>query len=80
MLATAENRQAHHSTLAPALDGEMVRRRLPELMERDHWTRDQLLAYQQERLHAVLRRAVAGSEFYRETIGWDGADPVRSFI
>ena len=69
MLAAVENRQVNPSTVTPAPDAAMVRRRLAELMERDHWTRRQLLAYQQERLQAVLQHAVATSEYYRETIG-----------
>jgi phenylacetate-coenzyme A ligase PaaK-like adenylate-forming protein len=69
MLAAVENRQVNPSTAAPALDGAMVQRRLAELTARDHWTRQQLLGYQQERLQAVLRHAVATSEYYRQTIG-----------
>lgn len=65
MLATAENRPVIH----PTLDTAMVRRRLAELTARDHWTRPQLLAYQSERLRAVLHHAVAASPYYRETIG-----------
>jgi phenylacetate-CoA ligase len=65
MLATAEIREVNH----PALDIAVVHRRLAELTARDRWTRQQLLAYQQERLQALLHHAVAASPFYRETIG-----------
>ena len=45
-----------------------------ELMERDRWTRDDLLAYQRERVRALITHAVAQSPYYRETLGADAAE------
>lgn len=40
-----------------------------ELVGHGTWTRDQLLAHQDERLNVFLRRAATHSPYYRETIG-----------
>jgi putative adenylate-forming enzyme len=40
-----------------------------ELEPRDRWSRDQLLAYQRDRLEALLRHAAAASPYYREALG-----------
>jgi phenylacetate-CoA ligase len=45
-----------------------------ELMERDRWTRDDLLAHQAERVRALLRHAVNRSPYYREVLGADAAE------
>src|SRR5215217_3911186 len=45
-----------------------------ELMERDHWTRDNLLSYQQGRLRSLLAHAVNQSPYYREVLGADAAE------
>ena len=45
-----------------------------ELLERDRWSRDDLLAYQGERVRKLVRHAVAQSPYYRETFGTDAAD------
>jgi phenylacetate-CoA ligase len=42
--------------------------------ERERWPREQLVRYQQERLEALVRHAVAHSPYYRERIG---GGPVR---
>jgi phenylacetate-coenzyme A ligase PaaK-like adenylate-forming protein len=40
-----------------------------ELLERDRWSRDDLLAYQGERVRKLVRHAVAQSPYYREALG-----------
>src|SRR5688500_15293363 len=45
-----------------------------ELMERDRWTRDDLLAYQAERVRGLLTHAVNRSPYYREVLGADAAE------
>ena len=42
-----------------------------ELLARDRWSRERLLAYQAGRLRALLEHAVTHSPFYRETLGAD---------
>lgn len=53
----------------PTVDLALAGRIAAELLHHGNWSREQLLAYQQERLKAFLRRAVASSPYYRETIG-----------
>ncbi|WP_119272265.1 phenylacetate--CoA ligase family protein [Taklimakanibacter deserti] len=69
MLTATEPRPVIPPTIKPALDAAMGRPRLAELSARDRWTRQQLLAYQNERLQAALQHAVHASPYYRETIG-----------
>lgn len=69
MIAAATDRQVAHPTFPPTLDAAAVRRRAAELMARDNWTRQQLIAHQRERLQAVLHQAVSASPYYHETIG-----------
>jgi hypothetical protein len=45
-----------------------------EQLARDRWSRDRLLAYQGERLRALIAHAVAASPYYREVLGPDAAD------
>ena len=45
-----------------------------ELMGRDHWTRDNLLTYQRERVRALVSHAVSQSPYYREALGPDAAE------
>jgi hypothetical protein len=40
-----------------------------ELMAHDHWTRDELLAYQQGLVRTLIRHAVTRSPYYREVLG-----------
>lgn len=40
-----------------------------EMLARERWPRDRLLAYQQERVRAIVRHAVARSPYYREIMG-----------
>jgi phenylacetate-coenzyme A ligase PaaK-like adenylate-forming protein len=47
---------------------------LPELMARDAWSRDELLAHQRDRLRALLEHAVAHSPYYRDVLGPGAAD------
>jgi phenylacetate-CoA ligase len=42
-------------------------------LARDRWSRDQLLAFQGERLRAVIAHAVAASPYYRDLLGADAA-------
>jgi phenylacetate-CoA ligase len=44
-----------------------------EQVARDRWSREQLLAFQRERLRALLRHAAAASPYYREVLGRDAA-------
>jgi phenylacetate-coenzyme A ligase PaaK-like adenylate-forming protein len=52
-------------TLSPA---ERLRALAAEQLERDGWTREQLLAYQERRVRALLRHAAACSPYYRRTL------------
>jgi phenylacetate-CoA ligase len=52
-------------TLSPA---ERLRALAAEQLERDAWTRDQLLAHQEKRLRALLRHAAACSPYYRHAL------------
>jgi phenylacetate-CoA ligase len=45
-----------------------------ELLQRERWSRDQLLSYQQERVCALLAHAAEHSPYYRETLGAGGLD------
>jgi phenylacetate-coenzyme A ligase PaaK-like adenylate-forming protein len=45
-----------------------------ELLERDGWSRDQLLAYQDQRVRALITHAIARSPYYREVLGADAGD------
>ena len=45
-----------------------------ELLTHDGWSRERLLAYQTERLRALLEHAVGHSRYYRSTLGADAAD------
>jgi phenylacetate-coenzyme A ligase PaaK-like adenylate-forming protein len=53
----------------PTVDLELVGRIGTELLSHNTWSREKLLTYQQEQLKLLLRRAVAHSPYYRETIG-----------
>ena len=44
-----------------------------ELIARDRWSRERLLAFQREGLRALLAHAVSASPHYRETLGPDAA-------
>jgi hypothetical protein len=48
-----------------------------EVMARDHWTRDELLAYQEKRVQALITHAVTRSPYYNEVLGEDA--PERPF-
>lgn len=45
-----------------------------ELLERDRWSRGQLLAYQDQRVRALITHAIARSPYYREVLGADAGD------
>jgi phenylacetate-coenzyme A ligase PaaK-like adenylate-forming protein len=45
-----------------------------ELMARERWSREDLLAFQRERVRALVAHAVADSPYYREALGADAAD------
>ena len=45
-----------------------------ELMERDRWTRDLLLAYQRKRVRALVSYAVSRSPYYRDVLGADAPE------
>jgi phenylacetate-CoA ligase len=42
-----------------------------ELGRRERWSREELLAFQRNRLTALIRHAVSTSAFYKEWYGWD---------
>ncbi|MEZ5832541.1 MAG: hypothetical protein R3D05_15315 [Dongiaceae bacterium] len=69
MTVIAASHPPAHTAFVPTSDATALGRRAAELTARDRWTRPQLLAYQQERLWAVLRHAVDTSPYYRDTIG-----------
>jgi phenylacetate-CoA ligase len=45
-----------------------------ELMAHDRWWRDDLVAFQRERVRALVTHAVTHSPYYREALGADAAD------
>jgi phenylacetate-coenzyme A ligase PaaK-like adenylate-forming protein len=45
-----------------------------ELLERDSWSRNDLVAYQEERARALITHAVSKSPYYREALGADAAE------
>jgi phenylacetate-CoA ligase len=45
-----------------------------ELLAHDRWSREDLLAFQRERLRALIAHAVTNSSYYREVLGADAAD------
>jgi phenylacetate-coenzyme A ligase PaaK-like adenylate-forming protein len=51
-----------------------LRARAGEIVARDHWSREQLLELQQERLRGLLAHAVDRSPYYREALGADAAE------
>lgn len=62
------------STEAPArrsLAPDALAARARELLERDTWSREQLVAYQRDRLRALVRHAVERSAYYRDALGPD---------
>ena len=58
----------------PAALVERVNTRIPALIERNSWSREELLAYQHERLRELIRHAVEHSPYYRAVLGTDAAD------
>ena len=63
--------KANIATADAAASGELVN----SLICRESWSRDRLLTYQHDRLHALLEHAVSSSSFYREVSGADALDP-----
>jgi phenylacetate-CoA ligase len=45
-----------------------------ELLQRDRWSRDQLLAFQRARVRALITHAVSRSPYYRELLGADAGE------
>jgi phenylacetate-coenzyme A ligase PaaK-like adenylate-forming protein len=62
------------TTAAPSGQLERVRGLLGELLARDAWPRERLLAYQRARLRALLEHAVTSAPYYRRTLGPDAPD------
>jgi phenylacetate-CoA ligase len=52
---------------------DRLRQLAGEQLARDRWSRDQLLAFQGERLRELIAHAVAASPYYREVLGADAA-------
>jgi phenylacetate-coenzyme A ligase PaaK-like adenylate-forming protein len=50
---------------------KQVRSLAAEMLAREQWPRSRLLAYQQDRVRAIVRHAVARSPYYREIMGRD---------
>jgi phenylacetate-CoA ligase len=48
---------------------ERIQALAAQMIERERWPRDQLLAYQQRRLRKIVQHAAANSSYYREVIG-----------
>jgi phenylacetate-CoA ligase len=61
------------STAASSDQAARLRALAGEQLARDRWARDRLLAYQGERLRALLRHAATASPYYREVLGPDAA-------
>lgn len=61
---------ASNDALAP----QTLALRARELLARDRWSREQLEAYQRERLRALIRHAVERSPYYRLTLGAGAED------
>ena len=55
--------------MVPTIDPAIAGRIADELTSHGAWTRDHLLAHQQDQLAAFLQRAATHSPYYRETIG-----------
>jgi phenylacetate-CoA ligase len=45
-----------------------------ELLARDRWSREEVLAFQRERVQALITHAVTHSVYYREVLGADAAE------
>jgi len=61
----------------PLLKLPEVQRIADKLASHDHWTREELLAYQKKRLKEVIAHAAANSPYYREVFGALGKGPKR---
>jgi phenylacetate-CoA ligase len=61
------------STATGSDQADRLRALAGEQLARDRWSRDRLLAWQGERLRALLRHATAASPYYREVLGPDAA-------
>jgi phenylacetate-CoA ligase len=62
------------TTAAPSGRLERVRGLAGELLARDAWPRERLLAHQRTRLRALLEHAVTSAPYYRRTLGPDAPD------
>ncbi len=60
-------------TATTTSQADRLRMVVGELLQRDHWSREQLVAHQQERLRELLVHAVSASPYYREALGADAA-------
>jgi hypothetical protein len=58
---------------APSAQAGRLRALAGEQLARDRWSRERLLAYQGERLRALIAHAVAASPYYRAVLGPDAA-------
>ena len=58
------------SLAPPAVDRARVRALTGEMIERERWPRERLLAYQRVRLRETIAHAVAQSPYYRDRIGF----------
>lgn len=68
-----ESDASQHRETAPegltTLDVDFVNRYAADLLERNSWPRERLVAYQQDKLKKTLGHAVDASPYYKETIG-----------
>jgi phenylacetate-CoA ligase len=61
------------STSTASTRADRLRALAGEQLARDRWSRDRLLAFQGERLRALIAHAVAASPYYRDLLGPDAA-------
>ncbi len=57
------------ATSVDPLDPATLGARGAALLQRDRWSREQLVEYQRERLRALVRHAVRRSPYYRDVLG-----------
>jgi phenylacetate-coenzyme A ligase PaaK-like adenylate-forming protein len=70
MTTSSPTSTAPTSSPTPA---DQLRALAGEQLARDRWSRDRLLAFQAERLRALIAHAVGASPYYRELLGPDAA-------
>jgi phenylacetate-CoA ligase len=72
LMARHSIRDTEHPNTRYLGEGRAVRD--AELLARDRWSREELLAFQRERLQALITHAVTNSAYYRDVLGADAAE------